>query len=226
MSQTLEQIADAFEAAGYTSPFATDYAKRIEWQNANPGKDVGFNDFDADKFMQIDATDLPSDWKSLVHGIMNKRRTDALEAAANAEFAKLPQAFQLAAESHRRKRTYKPETRDLSSLGELATDKRDTKYGRGMYKADPKCSLRLKLKNAVQIGYEQESYADYARYLIPVEGERPTDLSACRRNLGTFCEALCTTNGLAGFGSSWEMELIDTSAGLVVMAVSRSSISD
>lgn len=87
------------------------------------------------------------------------------------------------------------------------------------------CGMRLKLAKAVLYRYRQESYADHQEWVVPVEGA-PEDVAACRDNLYRFSEALRTTNGLAGYGSSYSFSMVETKAGWVVVVDQRSSIAD
>ncbi len=221
---TLEEIADTLESAGISSPFSTDYEATEAWRQANPGKAVNYNDHPMTDRLHLDPAQLPEGWRCAVHDILARRRVAELEAEADALIEKLPEALRIVAQSRRRLRSFRPKAADLRDLWTM--NNRHGKRVNTVYKGDPRCTLRLKLSDAVQIDYEQASYADHSRFVIPVEGERPTDLSSCIANLNRFCDAIRTHNGFAGSGSSWTMELVDTPAGLVVYADCRASISD
>lgn len=87
------------------------------------------------------------------------------------------------------------------------------------------CGMRLKLAEAVRYRYRQEAYADHQEWVVPVEGA-PEDVAVCRDNLYRFAEALRTTNGLAGYGSSYSFSMVQTAEGWVVVVDQRSSIAD
>ena len=79
---------------------------------------------------------------------------------------------------------------------------------------------------AIRIGYRQEAYADHEDFAIPVTISEGFDIEACRKNLWNFGNACRTTNGLAGYGSSWTFELVVLPEGVFVLADCRSSIAD
>jgi hypothetical protein len=85
--------------------------------------------------------------------------------------------------------------------------------------------MRLKLKEAVSYLYRQEAYADHQEWVVPVEGELG-DEATCHTNLNQFAEALRTTNGMAGVGSSYGFSLQRAGDGWVVVIDQRSSIPD
>lgn len=121
-----------------------------------------------------------------------------------------------------------PEPRDLTHIAKAATTNNGyrSKY-HPVYVAEAGCSLRLKLKEAWSIGYCQEAWADHSQYVVPVEGKASgAELEVCKRNLSRFFEAARSTNGLAGYGSSYSHELIETEHGFLVIIDQRSSIPD
>lgn len=213
---THEQIADALGAAGIASPYGTDYAAATAWQHANPGQRLNWDEHLEWHRLPLDRGQLPEGWESPVHRLLAQRALDALGQVADAAFAALPENVRAAATRRRRLRHRKPELVNLSSLRPVS--------GRA-YKPEPGCTMRLKLAEAVCYDYEQASYADHSRYVIPVEGE-PGDPAACARNLGRFCEAIRTHNGMAGSGASWTMALEQEPGGWVVVADCRASIAD
>ena len=216
--------ADALEAADIDSPFAIDTHALEAWRQANPGATVNESDHRMTDRLRLDLTQLPAEWRTHVYDLMVQRRTAKHQAKADAAIQDLPEAVRTLARSRRGNRTFIATARDLRYL--LTMNNRDGNRVNSVYKPDPRCTLRLKLSDAIQIDYEQASYADHSRYVIPVEGECPTDLSPCVANFTQFCKAICTHNGFAGSGSSWTMELIKTPAGPVVYADCRESISD
>lgn len=221
---TLEQIADTLESAGINSPFSTDYEAAEAWRRVNPGRALNYSDHPMTDRLCLDTAQLPEGWRAAVHDLLARRRLAQLEAQADTAIEQLPEALRIVTLSQRRCRSYSPTAADLRYLWTM--NNRHGNRVNNVYKGDPRCTLRLKLSNAVQIDYEQASYADHLRFVIPVEGECPTDLSSCVANLAHFCDAIRTHNGFAGSGSSWTMELINTPAGLVVYADCRASISD
>jgi len=97
-------------------------------------------------------------------------------------------------------------------------------YGRS-YTPAGGCDAKLKLKESVLVSYEQNSYSDDLLYLIPVEGDLG-DAAICRSNLGLWCQAIRTHNGMAGSGCSYTTCLVVEPDGSYVELHCRSSISD
>ena len=221
---TVEEIADKLQAAGIDSPFSTDYEAVASWQKTNPGKPINYDEHRQVDRLHLPADDLPKGWRLAVANILNSRHIAKLEADSAELFGKLPEPLRTVALMHRRNLTFMPQSNDLSYL--LSLRNRNGDRVSSVYKPDPRCTLRMKLSQAVRIDYEEASYATHSRYVIPVEGERPADLEPCRGNLTGFCEAIRTHDGFAGSGCSWTMSLIDTGNGFVVYADCRASISD
>jgi len=239
---TIEALAELLTSNGIDSPYSTDYDSPAlaAWKAANPHKTAPYSDFPMWKRLNLDESLLPDGWCLKVSNLFSERARAAFDAKVDAEIALLPPALRLAIEKSRHGKQ-SPKPADLSDLVKTAmTDRRypsetgrENRDGSRMligpspYQPKPGCNLRMKLKQAVQFEYQQASYADHTRYVIPVEAKGEVgDLNVCRQNLRDFCEALRTHTGLAGSGCTWSAELVETAEGLVVMLDCRASICD
>jgi len=108
----------------------------------------------------------------------------------------------------------------LASLARRSTERRSA------YEPKPGCNARLNLRGAVHAYSWMDAYADYGRYVVPVKVLGPIDEDVCRSNLLAFTQAIRTTNGLAGYGSSWDATLERVGDQWVAVFTSRSSIAD
>lgn len=114
---------------------------------------------------------------------------------------------------------------DLRFLWQGAKQGRKLAGGSGRWFAapyQPQGNAKMKLKDAKCVGWEQQAYADVSYYEIPYEGELD-DNSVSRLN--QFLAANNSTNGYAGFGSSWNLQGVNRER-KVVMVYQRSSIAD
>jgi hypothetical protein len=94
------------------------------------------------------------------------------------------------------------------------------KYLAAPYK--PEGGARLKLSKAMDIGWSHEAYADHGYYAIPYEGELDKN---SRSRLSAFLSPSGSSNGFAGFGSSYNVHKVDE-ANKIVFVYVRSSIAD
>lgn len=86
----------------------------------------------------------------------------------------------------------------------------------------PEGEARLHLARARVVGSRACAYADYAVYEVPFTGKLTAD---SRRRVQHLLYAAQSTNGYAGYGSSWDLESVDEARGVLVI-VQRSSIPD
>lgn len=175
---------------------------------------------------------LTDDWRERVDTVLWSRYDAKLSAAAakrTAEKIAAYEAIENAAirayllEDPNRPGQTAPKPTDLSFLKGLAMAERQHKAA---YKPSASCGAKLHLKQALNISYRQEAYADNSDFVVPVTLEEGCDIAVCKRNLWDFANACRTTNGLAGYGSSWSMELVVRPEGAFVLVDQRSSIAD
>lgn len=161
---------------------------------------------------------LPDFWSLDVWAVLSERAAAkhkeslaaSIAAVANRPIRERLMAMLLAGREH----MVKAERRDLSELRPVRS-----------FTAKGGCTARMKLGQAVIYAYEQASYADHSRYLIPVEGE-VGDLGVCQSNLHAWCEAIRSHNGMAGSGCTYSALLVVTPDGAYVELDCRASISD
>lgn len=232
--KNIHEIADMFQAAGIDSPFAIDYQAAGSFREANPGAPIDYNDFRAHDRLGLDPAELPEHWMTDVHDILSQRRAAALSAEVE-DFIRssAPEALRDFLLTNRRVLCHRPKPADLRDLAKLAAQDltqegtQGRRYGKPAYQPEPGCNLRLKLREAWSYDYEQASYADHSRYIVPVEVQGEIgDRAVCNRNLRAFCQALRTHNGFAGSGDTWNAELIERDGTFLVILDCRSSISD
>ena len=182
---------------------------------AQPGVDRYH--YSPEQFALVDG--LPNGWVIDVRQVLDERARAAhaaamLDAAAHFDTTPAIRARLIAEAGGRYFRA--PEVRDLSRLLQPV---------RAYPAPSGACTARLQLRAAVSYAYEQASYADHSRYLIPVAGAIG-DLAACRQNLASWAEAIRTHTGMAGSGCSYSATLVVTDDGAYVHLDQRASISD
>jgi hypothetical protein len=159
---------------------------------------------------------LPQGWDNDVTRVMNERDSAKAEAAHRAAIEQIDTTPAIRAHLQRtmNDRYSRPPERRPFQAG----------YLRVGYAPEP-CTSRLLCSEAVTFYYEQASYADHSRWLIPVSGAI-ADPAKCRGNLSRWCEAMRTHTGYAGSGSNYSATLHITDLGAYVELDQRASISD
>lgn len=229
-------IADAFEAHGIDSIYSVSFSLPKVPYVGSDGTPGNFNVYQR-KYLEFAdliamVADLPEGWDKAVNAVLSAREEEAAKArhaariaARIAGFEKIEnpaiRAYLIKTVEERGRDDAKPA--DLSHLAARA--KQQTEF-KAAYKPKPGCKAKLHLKEALVIGHRQEAYADNTDYIVPVTVEEGSDLAICRANLWDFANACRTANGLAGYGSTWSMELVETPEGCFVLVDQRSSIAD
>ena len=215
-----EKIAAAFEAAGIHYTSQTDRDRTDQYGNELPSYT---------RFPEIVAlvAGLPRFWTVDVNRVLDERSLARGVAARKAQYAAVvtdPAILAYLLEHAADGGMKNAEITDETYLIKLAT----ATDGRSKpaYQPEPGCKASLKLREAVSFRYEQDAYANYASYAVPVSIEEGADTAVCRRNLNRFAQALRTANGLAGYGSTWDADLIERPEGSFVLLRSRSNIPD
>ncbi len=80
----------------------------------------------------------------------------------------------------------------------------------------------LRLDHGVFFNRRHDSWANYASYMVPVDHSPVANCEGLRDALRSFADALRTTNGYSGYGSSWECSM--DGSGEFVVLTSRSSM--
>ena len=126
-------------------------------------------------------------------------------------------------ETQKDRRGFRPEKTpsDLSGMARVAST--SSKY-RPAYKPRHATKAKLKLKEAYCYISEQNAWDDSVEYAVACEVENGANLEHLAVNLGLFAQAARSTNGFAGFGSSYDITYIPEYK--VVKIRVRSSIAD
>lgn len=95
-----------------------------------------------------------------------------------------------------------PEPASLKYLTKLASKPRNHVSVYTVTGSEP---CRLKLDEACLIANEMNAYDDTHVFVVPYEG---TPNAESHNRLRQFCWSLCTANGLAGYGSTWDAVLV------------------
>lgn len=224
-----ERIANDIEALGFDHAFSHRY-----YSDGRASTPI-IDELDLAKYGT-----LPSRWQLDVQEVLTERSrlkhrmkiSDAIDALpTTAPIKRLLRACYAAEQ----RGLQEPKIVDQSSLGQLAvrdlTEEvvvrgKKTRIGKPAYQPKEGCKAKLKLKEAVRYIYTQEAYADHTLYAVPVEIESGANLDVCRENLRAFCWSICTHNGFAGSGCTWEAELVVDDDGAFVIFNCRASISD
>jgi hypothetical protein len=117
--------------------------------------------------------------------------------------------------------------KDLTWVKRLATRPADPdrKYGPQPYRPEAP-QAKLHLKEAIYLGMDQAAYADHAYYAIPVTVAEGADLKSLSQNLARIANAARTTNGYAGYGSTFDFYMHRVEDHTFVILNQRSSIAD
>jgi hypothetical protein len=214
--EAAEKLADLFDKHDLR-PHATKLrssTKENDWRGVP--KYVDYPDI----MEVVEALDCDHTWRLDVSHLLEERRRERRNRKIQESFAAVDHAgiaaYLMAHESTVRGLKV-AEVKDLSYLTDLA---------RGKYRPDPNCRAKLCLSRAVHYAYEQAPYADYNYYAVPAEVAGGASLTACRRNLQAFCDAIKTHNGFAGSGAHWSASIETRNGQYFVVLISRASISD
>lgn len=205
--EAAENLADLFDNHDL-SPHAT---KKNGWRGVP--KYVDYPDI----MEVVGALDCDDTWRLDVSHLLDVRRRDRRNRKIQESFAAVDHAG-IASYLMAHKPTVRglkvAEVKDLTYLAKMA---------QGKYNPDPDCRAKLCLSRAVHYAHEQAPYADYNYYAVPAKVAGGASLTACRRNLQAFCDAIKTHNGS---GSHWSASIETRNGQFFVVLISRASISD
>lgn len=236
------EIADICIRLGIESPSGTDWnapkgedGKRIDrevWETVPELARFNLGQYDVAEDPNFPTLTQHYVWSVPVNDILARHSREWLwadkeNAVRDLKGSIAPAVYdELLAMVRRRERHFfgNPEKSDQTWMIKAATAPSDPKKPGGGYKPKAGCKCRLKLAEAVAWGYEQDAYADLRYYLIPVEVSEGADMKVCAENLWQFGNALCSANGIAGYGSTYRFELAEDAK--IVRLTVRSSIAD
>jgi len=228
-AEVILHLANLFEGSGIDSTFA-----KVDADYSIP------YDSRADKYTIYDSIvgyladnvhclgDDAYHWQAAVNNELFTRAAarylDSIRASITAHSNKALQAYLLPKVGEDRyMRVLDPS--DLRDLVKLSQVGRSTNHGKP-YQPITGSGLSARFRDAVCYAYEQASYADHSRYIVPMDVVGPVNLEVSRKNLNNFLWSLKTHNGFAGSGCTWSGSLFEHDGQYIMVLDCRASISD